>query len=180
MNWREELAKLEFGFTHIENFPDIACEALRGGLDTPNLRILAGLGKKDTSEIRCYINRTLGDLRITEPMREESAWIMIRYFIGQIVSGQIDPHEGVHTIVWDIYHKTNWNIQDRCWAGDSIGIQELLGLCDTFDDLSVATHRWDLEKTNDELLVQLKADMRKAASQYRDLYFPQQTNPPDG
>jgi len=125
MNLKLELAKFEFGFLHTENLPDLAEIALEEGLDSPSLRILAGLSKIETDAIHDYWRRATGELAIDYPSREQAAWILIRHFIEQIISNQIDPHDGIHLIIWDIYHKMDWNKKNIKYAGDSIGIQKL-------------------------------------------------------
>lgn len=182
MNWVLELAKAEFGLGQIESFPDLAAQALDDGFDSPSLCTLAGLSlvPTDNEEIRSYLRLALQELRIEWPSKEKSALILLHYFIDQIIDGSIEPHEGIHTIIWNIYHQMDWCESDNHYAGDSIHIERLYGLCDTYDDLSEATVRWDKHKTNDELKMLIQQEIRAEAEVYKDKYLAQLDNQADG
>jgi hypothetical protein len=173
MNWKLELAKSLFGFRSAESFPEVATEALAEGADTPSLRILAGLTpvENDNDEMRKYLQKSLHELSLDWPSEEEAAWLLLRYYIDEIIDGRINPHEGLHTIIWDIYHRMSWYETNQHYAGDSIKIEKLYGLCDTFDDLAEATNRWDKEKTNEELKAELQIEIRNEAKIYKETFL---------
>ncbi|MDD2319351.1 MAG: hypothetical protein PHO83_04790 [Geobacteraceae bacterium] len=173
MNWKLELAKMLFGLRPIESFPDLATEALGEGTDTPSLRILAGLTpvQKNNDEIREYLQKSLHELSVNWPSEEEATWMLLRHYIDEIIDERIEPHAGLHTIIWDIYHRMRWSESDQHYAGDCIKIEKLYGLCDTYDDLSESTHRWDEDKTNEELKAQLQIDIRTEAQNYKEKFL---------
>jgi hypothetical protein len=180
MNWTLELAKLEFKLQHKENLPVIATSALEEGQNTPSLCILAGLdGNEDNPDIELYLGRTLDELRILRPGREESAWILIEHYIDQIVKRQMDPHDALHSMIWYVYHAMDWDEQNEAYAGDSIGIEELYGLCDTFDDLDAALDPLSPIKSNEELQEELKEQIVEAAERYKTSHLAQRVVPTD-
>jgi hypothetical protein len=173
MNWKLELAKSLFGLRHIGSFPDLATEAMGEGVDTPSLRVLAGLSpvQGNNEEITEYLQKTLRELEVDWPSEEEAAWLLLRYYIDAIIDGAIDPHAGLHTIISKIYRRMRWSESDKHYAGDSIKIEKLYGLCDTFDDLAEASTRWDKEKTNDQLKAELQKEIRNEAGNYRENFL---------
>ncbi len=91
MNWKLEIAKLQFGLQYEEKLPDVACSALPEGLDSPSLRVLAGLDGKDHVEVRIYLEKVFHEIEgETLPTRDEAAWIIVRYLIDAIVDGSIE------------------------------------------------------------------------------------------
>jgi hypothetical protein len=166
MNWKLEIANLEFGLRHIESIPELAASTLEEGLDSPSLRILAGITQNDAEEIRKYLLRTINELEIECPSKEQSAWLLIEHYIKQIIENKIDPHAGIHLIIWKIYHNMDWFSENDKFDGGSIGMQRLYGFCVTYDELSESSHRWDKKKTNLELLAELRQEIIEASKEY--------------
>jgi hypothetical protein len=174
MNWKLETAKLQFGLQYESNLPGLACSALVDGLDSPSLRVLAGLDGKDHVEVRKYLEKVLYELEGEAlPTRDEAAWILVRHLIDAIVDGAIEPHEGLHTLIHNVYWAMDWSTSSTKFVGDSIGIQKLYGLCDSFDELSVANYRGSWWKSNKKLLAELQEDIKQAATEYRNNYLAQ-------
>jgi hypothetical protein len=166
MDWVIEIAKLNFGLQGIEAFVDLATNALVEGEDTPSLKVLAGLRKDDPREIRDYLDRTLVELGVKKMSKEETAWILLRYLIDEIIDNKMEPHRGIHSIIHDIYHQMDWSQTSKKYVGDSIGIEKLYGLCDTYDDLLESKYRWSLTKTNKNLLAELELEIYQAVIDY--------------
>jgi hypothetical protein len=179
VDWKLELAKIEFDLPDKKSFPDLAAKALEEDSDTPSLRILAGLEPDNVWDVDKYVAKTLQELHIDPPTEIDSAWLLIEYYIDKIMNREIDPHEGIHLVIHDVYYRTSWAGKNKVYVGDAIGIEELLGLCDTFDDLSVTDHRWDKTKTNDELLQELREKIIEAAARYKETYLVQRSADPD-
>jgi hypothetical protein len=74
--------------------------ALEHGLDSPSLRILAGLGPQITwSEAEPYFRRTLAELGIRLPEVDESLRrLYLREVARQMSAGEISPAEGLERI----------------------------------------------------------------------------------
>jgi hypothetical protein len=135
---------------------------------------LAGLDGKDHGEVRVYLEKVLHELEgETLPTRYEAAWIIVRHLIDAIIDGSIEPHEGLHWLIHNVYHAMDWSTSSKKFAGDSIGIEKLYGLCDAFDELSVAKYRWSLWKSNKKLLAELQEDIKRAATEYKNNYLAQ-------
>ena len=174
MNWKLEAAKLQFGLQHESKLPGVACSALAEGPDSPSLRILAGLDGKDHVEVRTYLEKVLHELEGEKlPTRDEAAWIIVRHLIDAIIDGSIEPHEGIHRLIHNVYNVMDWSASTKKFVGDSIGIEKLYGLCVNFDELSEAKHRWSLWKSNKKLLTELQEDIKQAATEYKNNYLAQ-------
>jgi hypothetical protein len=75
-----------------------ATTLLEGGLDTPNLRILAGLSPADRVEVEEYLDATLADLGERPITSFEQKLGETRAIAIAIVLNQVDPEEGVRLI----------------------------------------------------------------------------------
>lgn len=65
----------------------------------------------------------------------------------------------------------DWDDNNQKYVGDSIGIEKLYGLCDSYDDLEESKHRWQENKTNEELLAELQEDIYKATIEFYNKKF---------
>lgn len=88
-----------------EKVPEIACDALEGGLDSPALRYLAGLVRPTSREIGDAFDEACTQLGIVpasasaveDRLSEEWIWNAIqvaKQISAQILNGAIDPIEG--------------------------------------------------------------------------------------
>jgi hypothetical protein len=73
LTFQQSLPKLVTGEINLESMPAIALQALEQGLDTPSLRILAGL-REDENEfvLRRYLEGTLRELSIELPNKRQA------------------------------------------------------------------------------------------------------------
>jgi hypothetical protein len=106
--------------------------ALEHGLDSPALRILAGLGPQTIwSEAEPYFRRTLAELGITLPTVDESLRrLYLREVAGQIAVGEIPPAKGLERIhrwvVGPLGHPPDLSHWCYLWEGlDPEGFGEL-------------------------------------------------------
>lgn len=101
----------------MEDYVEWALSELESGLDTPNLRILAGLAQPLYSvDVERYFKRTLADLKIELPSDD----LFLRQYVCQlardIVSGAMSPTEGCRKIVGLWFHLDhtpelrNWDV----------------------------------------------------------------------
>ncbi|WP_405474196.1 hypothetical protein [Paenarthrobacter ilicis] len=72
----QAMALLASGLLAVENFPDIAAQWLADGLDSENLRMLAGADQEDADDIRDLWTATLKDLD-TQTVPLEKRWPLI-------------------------------------------------------------------------------------------------------
>lgn len=83
-------------------YVDWAVSLLKQGLDSPSLRILAGLDSSNLFEAEDYLRRTLRELRIDEPDFETSARTYACDLCKAIMTGTLAPRDGVAELckVW--------------------------------------------------------------------------------
>jgi hypothetical protein len=171
MDWRLEIARVEFGIKAFEDMPGIAAEALAEGMDSESLRKLAGLEGGDAFDIQKYLASTLQELGIMPPSRDEAAWILINYFLDEILASKIDTYDGLHTIFWKIYFEA-WHAKDSKYVGDYGGLEKLYGLYDTYNELLHVAENpedpcpWYPDKTNRQVIGELKQEIFAAIREF--------------
>ena len=162
-----EQAKLEFGMSSVGSLPILAAELLVEGSVSSSLSDLSVLTGGDEAEIRNVWSQVLSDLSITVNSREDSAWLIIHDQLDRIISGLIQPYEGTHLIIWSVYHEMDWSTSNHQYVGDSIGIEKLYELCDTYDELSTSYRRWDSCKSNQTLLEEISIEIYQEVKKFK-------------
>jgi hypothetical protein len=76
-----------------EELPDLACELLSHGFDTPAVRELAGLQNPTLREARPVFERVLRELKRPAMGRLEAATVVARGLADQVITGHIAPLE---------------------------------------------------------------------------------------
>ena len=90
----QAMALLASGLLAVESFPDIAAQWLADGMDSENLRMLAGADQEDPEDIRDLWTATLKDLDI-QAVPLENRWPLIWTYelatwrIGERTRGQV-------------------------------------------------------------------------------------------
>jgi len=88
------------GFAYPEDLPDIAASALAQGVDSPSLRVLAGLGRRDdTAEILTLYEAALAESGIEVPGSEQAARWWLGELAGALVVGRMTVGDAVEQIV---------------------------------------------------------------------------------
>ena len=98
---RQLFARLHMGSTSSEEIVDWAVTLLEGGLDSPNLRILASLNlvkPLEPTEVNDYFSRTLRDSQITFPAAEECLRSYMVDLAADILAGRREPIAGCRAI----------------------------------------------------------------------------------
>ncbi|MHB0914899.1 MAG: hypothetical protein ACYC4M_04345 [Thermoleophilia bacterium] len=85
---------------------DAATDALVEGLDTPSLRILAGLAEADGAEVKKMFDRSLDELNISLPNEREAALRLAQLICIEILTGQTHPYKGAKRI-WKLSLQVN-------------------------------------------------------------------------
>jgi hypothetical protein len=78
-----------------------AADALVEGIDSPSLRILAGLSTADSDDVRqaaMYLERALGELGMRYPSTEELEREYARRIAHEIVSHKRSPYDGAYRL----------------------------------------------------------------------------------
>jgi hypothetical protein len=171
MDWKFQLARLEFKLIGIEELPQLAAAALKEGTATPALSRLAGLGGAAPEAIRKTFKTFLAEAGIAAPPRQEAAWLAIRAVLDAIIAGQLAPFDGLVEIFWDFCSDPTGS----AWAGnpgDSADLAELKRLFLAYDAiLEDRTARWSAEKENETLLREYEDEIRLEAARLRQERF---------
>jgi len=160
VNFRQEIAKYVTGNLTTNQLPDIGVKGLEEGLDTPSLCILAGLSKNDNPfQIENYFKLTLEELRIELPDRRQAALEYAFAILDEILEGKKDIILGTKEIYCDAIGSYNFFSETKDFCYDSIGFEVVYGLFDTYDDLSNADIPWQNDKTNEQLMVEVREEL---------------------
>ncbi len=121
-------------------------QSLEDGLDSPSLRILAGLS--DSYDAVNYFNKACSELGIAFQTSREAANFLIGCWMIEIVKGKIEPMEGCQKIIWKIYYNARDLVirEDEKVAGESIGLSELVGIYWSYDELEYGDKWYEKEK----------------------------------
>lgn len=85
----------------------LGLDSLLTGVDTPSLRLLAGLGRNEEHEARDLFGAVLDELGLTADIPEtqiDALWSLTRLAAAAIVNGNIDPVKGADRI-WQDFAK---------------------------------------------------------------------------
>ena len=134
---REALARVTLGQPRSLQLAAIATDALLEGIDSPSLRILAGLdaGPAIGGEREEYFRKACAELGITIQSRKEAARYLIDLWLADIREGRIPPHDGCCKIISEVYYGVYDVFPDRNICGDALGISELVGAYWNYEDL---------------------------------------------
>ncbi len=99
MTFQIALAHWQLG--HQVSLPMAATEALVDGMDSPTLRILAGLQDPNRDEAEPILRAVLTETGLRLPTTEEAAVIIARSIAQRICARQLRPHEGAKEI-WEL------------------------------------------------------------------------------
>ena len=139
--------------------PAIALDALEQGLDTPSLRILAGLTDEENEFVLDrYLKDTLNELSIELPDTRRAAIEVGLAITDEIIDGKRQIFEGVQDIckAIDTY---SFLEETKQYCYDSISFEKAYGLFWTIDDLKHSETDWQFVKTNQQLIEELKLEL---------------------
>lgn len=145
------------------NLSKAAEQALIEGLDSPSLRILAGMDDTYNSfEIKSMLDRALLELNIELPDLKTAFNIFTSYYLRQVLSGELDPIETAKLFAVEILPKTKYYDQGfREKVGAISGVlNQLYGLYYEYED--VAYYEGDLDAN----IEKIKAAIISEAKEY--------------
>ena len=156
VNWLTVRACDEFGlgYRFVDTLPELAARSIGEGLDTPSLRILAGLSTDDPVEIRQYLEKILRELDIAYS-KEGLALAALKHLTKLVLDGRVDPLIGNDHIIRIHDGEMQWSHEP---------LQKLRVLYDPY-------------YTNEELLDQIRKETVDAIRVYRDTYLAGRINP---
>jgi hypothetical protein len=169
LNFRQQIAKYVTGNVTTDQLPDIAVQGLEEGLDTPSLCILAGLGKNESPfQIEHYFQLTLDELKIQLPDRRQAAIEYSLAIVDEILDGEKDIIKGLHEIHYNAIESFDFFSETNEYCYDSIGYETVYGLFYTFDELMNADRPWQSAKSNEQLMIETKAQLFEELKKWKD------------
>ena len=94
-------AKMALGQLDAAELPEAAVSALDAGLDSPALRVLAGLSNAELDEARELLETALMELGVPVPTARDAIMVLARIAASEIANGRITPYGGAKRI-WEI------------------------------------------------------------------------------
>lgn len=101
--------------------------------------------------------------------KDEAVWRLIGYHTGRIASRQIEPLEGLSTLIKDIYRDYDFRAQTKQYLGDSHDIQKLIGLYWEYDDILDAPYQTEYAgRSREEVVTELSDAVLEEARRWQE------------
>ena len=133
------------GLVRADALIDAAVRALVNGVDSPSLRTLAGLSRKEEPEAQELFRSAASELEITPPDATEGRWQLVRWWCSEIVAGKLRPEVGGR-LIW----MEGWDELDY-----PASLQPLVGWVSEWEDWTVA---WGIEREEFERRIVAEAN----------------------
>jgi hypothetical protein len=160
LNFRQLIAKYVTGNIPTELVPQIGIIGLEEGLDTPSLCILAGLDKSENFYVvESYLKLTLEELNIPIPNKRQAALEYACAITDEIINGEKEIVAGVAEIEKKAIDSYDFWSENKHYVYDSISFEKVYGLYVEYDDLLDAKVDWTEDKSNEELMLEIKEQM---------------------
>jgi hypothetical protein len=157
LKFKQLIDKFYFENQSSDNLRDIALKGIEEGFDSPSLCILAGLEKNETpSKIDYYFQQTLLELDIKVPSTREDALKYAVSIVEEIFAGNMDVIEATSAIIDNVLQRFDFFEESKIYCYDSIDFAKAYGLYYTYDDLMNAEVEWQLDKSNLQLMAEVK------------------------
>ena len=135
-----------------EDLPAIAARALERGLDSPTLRELAGLSRKDVREAHDLFLIAIAEVGLEMPPPSEAARELARQWAFEMLAGTLTPYEGSR-LIWH----NSWDTLDRQQEGQADDLVPFIGLASEWED--DPEHRAEYEQ---DMLAEARALLARA------------------
>ena len=171
MNFKQQIAKFVTGNLTTSQLPEISVTALEEGVYSPSLCILAGLDNNENPfQIDHYFKLTLNELNITLPNKRQTAIEYALAIVDEILAGEKDIISGTKEIIDNAIGSYDFYSESKLHSYDSIYFEKAYGLFDTFEELSNADHAWQKDKTNEQLMEEIKSELREELKKWKDKF----------
>jgi hypothetical protein len=136
MTFDQYLAAFALGKVLSSDLPEVGVQALREGYDSVDLAALAGSTSRYDSprELEEMFMRGLRHLNKAIPGRAEAGRVLRDYYATLVANGAMAPREGAAKIV-RLSHELGDVLPSKDYAGDGLGVEKLLGLFYSHDDV---------------------------------------------
>ena len=129
----------EFDLLLSSELPALATLALASGLDSGNLRRLAGELNPSWADSGGLFEGVLRDFAIPIPARREAGVALARYYAEQILKGEVTPYEGARNIWWQV---ANEFVDDpEIWES----LVNFVGLASEWEDHAAGREEYERE-----------------------------------
>jgi len=165
MNFKQKIANYILGNFTDSDLPMIGLTGLEENLESESLIILTGLSSNENAfVINEYFRKVLSELSIVLPSESESLYILIDYYVKEMLNEEIEIYRGLKLIRNEVLMKVNFEIESKEYVYDSIGFHHLYGLYVTLDELihdeisldgSKSKNDWIIE-TEKEVIIELE------------------------
>jgi hypothetical protein len=153
----------------MSQLPEIAMIGLQEGIDTPSLLILAGLNENEYSSIiEEYFRKTLTELNIILPDKRQAALEYALAVTDEIIEGKKEIIKGTQEIISNAIYSYDFYSETKEFCYDSIGFEHIYELFDTYDELLNADRPWKRNKTNEELMNEVKEELLIELKKWKD------------
>jgi hypothetical protein len=98
-------ARMTLGRLRSAEVPALAAEMLAAGVDSPSLRVLAGITQPVMSDVGPVFERAMRELGLAPLEKQQALRVLTCHYAEMIVSGAIEPYEGAVLIWNDLSHE---------------------------------------------------------------------------
>ena len=138
-------AKYALGVIQSWELPPVADAALNRGQYSDSLAELASLHDPVMSDAGPLFEAAIAELNMNLPAQDAAIRTIITHYIQLISNGCAAPYDGLHKMMQDVYYGANLYEKSKEYAGDSHGIQHLVGAYYGYDDLRERPHEVSFE-----------------------------------
>ncbi len=172
MNISEIAAAHKIEAIQTEELPLCGQHLLQKGKKSATIGKLASLDESSPQEeILFLFQALLEEENITMENQRVAAFILVNYFIKEIVNGAMDPVTGVEHLLNQVYSRVNRLYHDVKFFGDSLHLEKLFGLYYAMEDLNSDQQQEELEKTREEIDEAIEKELLVLAKEYDSKYL---------
>jgi hypothetical protein len=169
VKFKKQILKYATGNLITSELPEIGIMGLEEGFDTPSLRILAGLSTTENPfVIEQYFKVALDEIQISLPDKRQAAIEYGYAIVDEIMEGKRGIFEGTKEIRYKAIDSYDFFSESQKYCYDSIGFEKAYALYDTIDELLHADRQWSDEKTNEELISEVKQELFNELKRWRN------------
>ena len=107
MNARSLQARWQLGELLPEDVPGLAAALLVEGVDTPALRVVAGLQSPSRSDLQPWLERYFDEAGLPRITDDDARWRVAYDTARDIVAGSIAPRDGAR-LMWELCTDLGW------------------------------------------------------------------------
>lgn len=80
--------------------------------------------------------------------------------VDKILNYEMEVIEGAKKLFFDVIDDYDFHSESKHYCYDSIGLEKIYGLFDTYEERLNADRAWQTEKTNVQLMEEIKTELR--------------------